>query len=325
MPRPRSAFNSLDAHAKRRRPTSPASQHDELVALPDPTMTAVSPAATWSGRPCSACCADIQAGKIDVIVSTRSTALAARWTSPRSSRPSTHGVSFVSVTQHFNRHHLDGPADPECPLALRPVRARSDQRTDPRQVRRQPRKGMWMGGNVPLGYRVEARKPGRGGAGRPSWCDGSLPGSRHGLLRGAAFRALFFFFFFFFFYMDQGRPIYKILGNRAFRGQAVHQGVAYPEHAAIVDQELWDRAHGVMSEPLASALRPLGPGADAAQGPDLQTDGRPISPSHTKRRGRVHRYYITREAIAETTTVARSRASRRPISRRRSWRRCNGS
>ena len=28
-------------------------------------------------------------------------------------------------------------------------------------------------------------------------------------------------------------------------------------------------------------------------------NGRAMSPSHTKRRGRVHRYYVTREAIAE--------------------------
>ena len=44
--------------------------------------------------------------------------------------------------------------------------------------------------------------------------------------------------------------VYKILANRVYLGQAVHKGVAYPgEHAAIVDQELWDRAHGVMAEP----------------------------------------------------------------------------
>ena len=28
-------------------------------------------------------------------------------------------------------------------------------------------------------------------------------------------------------------------------------------------------------------------------------NGRPMSPSHTKRRGRIHRYYVTREAITE--------------------------
>ena len=28
-------------------------------------------------------------------------------------------------------------------------------------------------------------------------------------------------------------------------------------------------------------------------------NGRPMSPSHTRRRGKLHRYYVTREAIAE--------------------------
>ena len=44
--------------------------------------------------------------------------------------------------------------------------------------------------------------------------------------------------------------IYKVLANRVFLGEAVHKGVAYPgEHAAIIDQRTWDKAHAVMAEP----------------------------------------------------------------------------
>jgi hypothetical protein len=41
-----------------------------------------------------------------------------------------------------------------------------------------------------------------------------------------------------------------VLANRVYLGEAVHKGVAYPgEHAAIIDQRTWDRAHAVMAEP----------------------------------------------------------------------------
>jgi hypothetical protein len=55
-------------------------------------------------------------------------------------------------------HQRDGPPDAQCPLVLRPVRARGHCRACPRQGAISKAKGMWMGGGVPLGYRVEKRK-----------------------------------------------------------------------------------------------------------------------------------------------------------------------
>ena len=95
--------------------------------------------------------------------------------------------------------------------------------------------------------------------------------------------------------------IYNVLANRVYLGQAVHKGVAHPgEHAAIVDQQLWDRAHGVMAEPTrqrAATTRAQVP--MLLKGLIFGPSGRAMSPSHTRRRGRLHRYYVTREAIAE--------------------------
>jgi hypothetical protein len=81
----------------------------------------------------------------------------------------------------------------------------------------------------------------------------------------------------------------------------VHKGVAYPgEHAAIVDQRTWDKAHAVTAE--AAHRRGA---ATRAQVPALLKgliygpNSRPMSPSHTCRRGRIYRYYVTRDAIAD--------------------------
>ena len=172
------------------------------------------------------------------------------------------------------------------------------------------RKGMWMGGNVPLGYRVEARKlvvvepeaelvrrifARFAALGSALKVARELNAAGEVTKRWNANSKL-----------QGGRAwtkgdVYKILANRVYLGQAVHKGVAYPgEHAAIVDQELWDRAHGVMAEPTrqrAATTRAQVP--MLLKGLIFGPNGRPMSPSHTTRRGRVHRYYVTREAITE--------------------------
>ncbi len=94
--------------------------------------------------------------------------------------------------------------------------------------------------------------------------------------------------------------VYKVLANRVYLGEAVHKGVAYPgEHDAIVYQRAWDKPHAVMAEPAhrrSAATRAELPALlkGLIHGPN----GRAMSPSHTRRRGRIYRYYVAREAIA---------------------------
>jgi hypothetical protein len=98
-----------------------------------------------------------------------------------------------------------------------------------------------------------------------------------------------------------GALVYKALSNRVYLGEAVHKGVAYPgEHAAIVDQRTWDKAHAVMAEPVhrrGAATQAEAPAL--LKGLIFGANGRPMSPSHTRRRGRIYRYYVNREAIAD--------------------------
>jgi hypothetical protein len=103
-----------------------------------------------------------------------------------------------------------------------------------------------------------------------------------------------------------GRPwtkseVYKVLANRIYVGEAVHKGVSHPgEHVAIIDQRIWDKAYAVMAEPAhrrGAATRAQVPAL--LKGLIYGPNGRPMSPSHTRRRGRIYRYYVTREAIAD--------------------------
>ena len=68
----------------------------------------------------------------------------------------------------------------------------------------------------------------------------------------------------------------------------------------------WDKAHAVMAEPAhrrGAATRAQIPAL--LKGLIFGPNGRPMSPSHTRRRGRIYRYYVTREAIADAMTPAR--------------------
>jgi site-specific DNA recombinase len=98
----------------------------------------------------------------------------------------------------------------------------------------------------------------------------------------------------------EGRPfdkgtLYKILRNRTYLGEAVHKGKSYPgEHEPIVDRGTWDRVHEV----LASNARRRGNEARARTLAPLRGLMRcthcssAMTPSQTRRRGRLYRYYI---------------------------------
>jgi hypothetical protein len=98
----------------------------------------------------------------------------------------------------------------------------------------------------------------------------------------------------------EGRPfdkgtLYKILRNRTYIGEAVHKGQSYPgEHEPIVDRANWDRVHEV----LASNARRRSNAARARTPAPLRGLMRcthcsaAMTPTHTRRRGRLYRYYV---------------------------------
>jgi site-specific DNA recombinase len=111
------------------------------------------------------------------------------------------------------------------------------------------KKGMWMGGWAPLGYRVKNRKleiDDEEAATVRMFFERFLKvGSATLVARalnaeGVAAR--------------RGKPIdkgflYKLLNNQVYIGMAVHKGTAYPgEHAAIIVLDLWNRVHGILQE-----------------------------------------------------------------------------
>ena len=188
-----------------------------------------------------------------------------------------NGVTFVSVTQSFNTTTSMGRLTLNILLSFAQFEREVIGERIRDKIAASRQKGMWMGGNVPLGYDVKDRKLVVNEADaaivridlRAVRADRLGDGAGAG---AAAPRACC---------TKRGKPIdkgylYKLLNNRTYLGQAVHKGTAYPgEHAAIIDQDLWDKVHAILAENARTrSARHPGADAGAAEGADLRADRR---------------------------------------------------
>jgi hypothetical protein len=98
--------------------------------------------------------------------------------------------------------------------------------------------------------------------------------------------------------VDKGY-IYKLLNNRVYVGEAVHKGTAYPgEHQAIIDRALWDRVHGILREsPRKRAALTRAQTPALLKGLIFGPTGRAMTPSHTRKGGKLYRYYVSTDVL----------------------------
>jgi DNA invertase Pin-like site-specific DNA recombinase len=213
-----------------------------------------------------------------------------------------HGVTFVSITQSFNTTTSMGRLTLNILLSF----AQFEREVIGERIRDKfaasRARGMWMGGKVPLGYDVRDRKlvinEGEAETVRRvfelflatgSGTDTARQLQQEG--RTSKTGRL----------LDKG-DVYKLLANRTYVGETAHKGKVYPgEHEAIIDRGLWDRVHAVLKESPRSRGN-----ANRNQTPALLkgllfgVDGLAMSPTHTRRRGRLYRYYVSQAALKGT-------------------------
>ena len=210
-----------------------------------------------------------------------------------------HQVSFVSVTQQFSTTSSMGRLTLNVLLSF----AQFERELAGERIRDKflasRRRGMWMGGWVATGYRLEERKlvvePEEAAlvqhifqrflqVGSATKLVQELNASGHRTRRGKPF--------------DKG-ILYKLLSNRTYVGEVEHKGAAYPgEHAAIVDRDTWDKVRVILAENAhrrASHTRAATPAL--LKGLIFGPDDRAMAPSHTRRRGRLYRFYRTATSL----------------------------
>jgi DNA invertase Pin-like site-specific DNA recombinase len=258
--------------------------------------------------------ADIEAGKIDVIVIykidrlTRSLADFSKMVEVFERQ----GVSFVSVTQQFNTTTSMGRLMLNVLLSFAQFEREVTGERIRDKIAASKRKGMWMGGIPPIGYDVANRRliPNEAEAKtiahifqrfvelgsttklvkelRLDCVTSKAWTTQDGRVR-------------------EGKPIdkgliYKVLNNRTYLGELRHKELWYQaEHPPIITKSIWDDVHAILStNGRVRATTTRAKTQYLLKGIVFGSDGRAMSPFQTaKQNGRRYRYYVPQRDIKE--------------------------
>jgi DNA invertase Pin-like site-specific DNA recombinase len=258
--------------------------------------------------------ADIEAGKIDVIVIykidrlTRSLADFSKMVEVFERQ----GVSFVSVTQQFNTTTSMGRLMLNVLLSFAQFEREVTGERIRDKIAASKRKGMWMGGIPPIGYDVANRRliPNEAEAKTIAHIFQRFVelGSTTKLVKelrldGVTSKA----------WTTQdgkvreGKPIdkgliYKVLNNRTYLGELRHKELWYQaEHPPIITKSIWDDVHAILStNGRVRATTTRAKTQYLLKGIVFGSDGRAMSPFQTaKQNGRRYRYYVPQRDIKE--------------------------
>ena len=208
-------------------------------------------------------------------------------------------VTFVSVTQSFNTTTSMGRLTLNILLSFAQFEREVIGERIRDKVAASRKRGMWMGGYVPLGYDVHDRKlvvnENEAATVRMIFQRFALIGSATMLAKALAAEGVL---------NKRGKLIdkgflYKLINNRVYLGEAVHKGTAYPgEHAAIIDQALWDNVHAILQEsPRLRAKNTRAQTPALLKGIIFTETGTAMTPTATKKGSRLYRYYASMDLI----------------------------
>ena len=309
-------FNSLQAQREACEAFINSQRHEGWVCLRAAYDDGGFSGATMDRPALQRLLADIAAGRIDTVVVykidrlTRSLTDFAKIVEILDAR----GASFVSVTQQFNTTTSMGRLTLNVLLSFAQFEREVIGERIRDKIAASKRKGMWMGGVPPLGYRVQDRKlviiDGDAEIVRSIFHGYAELGSvrllkeeleAHGIKsarRATASGRL-----------TGGKPfsrgaLYLILQNRTYLGEVVHKGQSHPgEHAPIIDAPLWDAVQSQRAANTAqrhSGARTRQPSLFA--GILFDRAGNRMTPTHAVKKGMRYRYYVSRPLITKDQT-----------------------
>ena len=318
-------FNSLDAQREACEAFILSQKHEGWIALPKMYDDGGISGGTLERPALKRILTDIQAHRIDTVVVykvdrlTRSLGDFAKIVEIFDKR----NVSFVSVTQQFNTTTSMGRLTLNMLLSFAQFEREVTGERIRDKIAASKKKGMWMGGTVPLGYVVKDRKllvdETEAKTVRNIYRRYATLGSvwtlkeeldRDGIVSKVR--------------VDRygrttgGKPLargalYTMLRNRIYRGRIVHKDKHYPgEHEAILDEALWDE----VQRKLAANRVDRATGTHAAD-PSLlagliyDDSGQRMTPSHATKKGTRYRYYVS-QALIKGIRQSAPRARRVP-------------
>ena len=309
-------FNSLDAQREACAAFVLSQRHEGWTLLPDTYDDGGYSGGTMDRPGLRQLLAEVEVGRVDVIVVykvdrlTRALSDFAKIVDVLDAA----GASFVSITQSFNTTTSMGRLTLNVLLSFAQFEREVISERVRDKIAASKRKGMWMGGPVPLGYDVVARKliPNDAEAetvrtimrryveignvaelGEKLAKEGIMSKLQiwsNGRTRGGA---------------PFGRgALYHLLANRLYRGEIRHHDEWHPgEHEAIVDDELWAAVQKQLGlNTVTRRLRSNARDASLLAGHVRDGQGRAMRPSHATKGSVRYRYYVSFEENGQAST-----------------------
>ncbi len=226
------------------------------------------------------------------------------------------GVSFVAVTQQFNTTTSMGRLTLNILLSFAQFEREVTGERIRDKIAASKRKGMWMGGTVPLGYEVKDRKleinPSEAETVRLIYRRYQELGwvrllkeelDRQGIRskvrissKGVSSGGVPF---------TRG-ALYALLGNPLYIGEIAHKGARFPgQHEAIVDRASWEAVQRQLGHNAARARGDSGESSFAPlTGKIFDEAGERLTPTYAVKKGRRYCYYVSRSLVVGTATDA---------------------
>ena len=223
-----------------------------------------------------------------------------------------NNVSFVAVTQQFNTTTSMGRLTLNVLLSFAQFEREVTGERIRDKIAASKRKGMWMGGLVPLGYQVRDRQlvivPSEAEAVRQifqRYCElgsvrllkdeldrdgirSKLRIAKNGVQSGG--------------HSFSRGALYTLLGNPIYVGEVRHKGTRHPgQHQPIIERTVWEKTEALL---LAHAPRARGQASRSMSSPLagklFDETGVGLTPSHAVKGKRRYRYYVSRCLITGT-------------------------
>lgn len=304
-------FNSLDAQREACAAYVLSQRHEGWTLLPDSYDDGGFSGGSMERPGLKQLLADVAAGKVDVIVVykvdrlTRSLADFSKIVDVLEKA----NASFVSVTQAFNTTTSMGRLMLNVLLSFAQFEREVTGERIRDKVAASKRKGMWMGGPVPLGYDLGVRKLvvneteaatvrliferylplGSIGALASDLDQRGVRSKTRQTRSGRIYGGVAF----------TSGPLAHLLKNPIYVGEVQHRGERYAgEHDAIIDRELWEAVQ-LMLRGNRNCHR-IGGNAESPSllaGMIHDAEGRPMSPSHATKGSKRYRYYFTQVGV----------------------------
>ena len=315
-------FNSLDAQREACEAYIKSQAHEGWRLVPDHYDDGGVSGASLERPALQALLADVRAGKINTVVVykvdrlTRSLADFAKLVELFDQ----YGVSFVSITQSFNTTSSMGRLTLNVLLSFAQFEREVIGERVRDKIAASKRKGIWVGGPVPLGYRVIDKKLvivpeeaeaigiifsrylelGSIGALIEDLDRRGIRTKANGLTNGSIRGGIRF---------GVG-SLAHLLNNRFYIGEVVYRGETHRgEHEPILDRELFEAVQAkLVANTVTRQVRLKGSPA-ILTGRIFDDRGNRMSPSHSNKFGVRYRYYVSHAILqkrkADAGSVAR--------------------